>query len=76
MSITAADIEHRFTNHPPASDLVHEKLDAITALMIDAGNQLADMLPPGREASLAITNLEQASMWAKAAIARNQTTGG
>lgn len=40
--------------------------------MIEAGQIIEAECPPGRERSLAITNLEQASMWAKAAIARNQ----
>jgi hypothetical protein len=72
--ITPEDIEHRFTNHPPVDPGVVEALDSVTELMIIAGSDLARLLPPGREASLAITNLEQASMWAKAAIARAQAS--
>lgn len=33
---------------------------------------IAEMVPPSREQSLALTNLEQAMMWANAAIARNE----
>lgn len=66
------DIEHRFTNHPPVATGAAEKLDAVTAIMIDMSAKLALLVPPGREHSLMLTQLEQASMWAKAGIARNQ----
>lgn len=32
----------------------------------------ATFLPDGREKALAITKLEECSMWSKAAVARNQ----
>jgi hypothetical protein len=35
-----------------------------------AGHDLLDLLPPGREKALVLTNLEQAMFWANAAIAR------
>jgi hypothetical protein len=73
--ITPEDIEHRFTNHPPGAPGAAEALDSVTELMIGVGNELAGLLPPGREASLAVTKLEEVSMWAKAAIARNQDPG-
>jgi hypothetical protein len=73
--ISPEDIEHRFTNHPPIGPGVAEALDSVTELMIGTATELAGLLPSGREASLAITNLEQASMWAKAAIARAQGGG-
>lgn len=42
----------------------------------EAGHQLALLIasetPPSREQALALTNLEQAVMWANAAIARNE----
>jgi hypothetical protein len=41
----------------------------------DKGKELAmlinDLVPEGREKSLAITNVEQATMWANAGIARS-----
>lgn len=70
--ITLADVEHRFTNHPPSSDVVADLLDQLTAAFIDVGMMLASVLPDSREASLAMTHLEQSSMWSKAAVARNQ----
>lgn len=71
MPIDRADIEHRFTNHPPVGD-TGAVLDEITERMISLGVHLAETLPEGREKSTAITKLEEASMWAKASIARNQ----
>lgn len=71
MDTNRSDIAHRFTNHPPNHEAA-ARLDQITAAMIEAGELIEQVCPPGRERSLAITNLEQASMWAKAAIARNQ----
>jgi hypothetical protein len=65
------DINHRFSYHPPkdtetikAHEDVREEL-RVTASLLDA------MLPDSREKSLAITKLEEALMWANAAIARN-----
>jgi hypothetical protein len=70
--MTPDEITHRFTNHPPQSDHVSAALDMVTYLLLGTGVSLVDLLPDGREKSLAITKLEECSMWAKAAIARNQ----
>lgn len=65
------DIENRFTYHPP----IGTQLDRYLNLR-NTGKELAHLItastPPSREQSLAITNLEQAIMWANAAIARNE----
>lgn len=65
------DLEARFTHHPPKGDQALRygriRMDAKQfALML---NELA---PDSREKSLAITHLEEAVMWANAAIARNE----
>lgn len=61
-----------FTYHPPKGDDQTMRYTAIRA----AGASLADLLvhtcPPSRELSLALTNLEQAVMWANSAIARGE----
>lgn len=75
MLITRDQINHRFTNHPPKNEGVADALDEITSTVIQTGQVFADILPECREASLALTHLEQASMFAKAAIARNQGDG-
>jgi hypothetical protein len=57
--------EDLFTNRPPTPEQA-EVLDAITAQMI-ATADLFDALPPSRFRSLALTKLEECSMWAKKA---------
>ena len=64
-------ITHDFTNHPPVGD-TGVVLDGVTERCIALANFIADFVPAGREQSLALTNLEQVSMWSKAGIARNQ----
>lgn len=69
----ADDIAHRFTNHPPVGEGVGATLDAVTAQCIAFGDWIVTNVPAGREQSLALTQLEQCSMWCKAGIARNQS---
>lgn len=69
---THDDVVHRFTNHPPVSDDLGHLLDEVTERMIVLGDFINENVPPGRERSLALTQLEQCSMWMKAGIARNQ----
>jgi hypothetical protein len=64
-------IESDFTYHPPKGDQTarYEHLrDTAKALAY----HIVEMTPESREQSLALTNLEQAVMWANAAIARNE----
>lgn len=65
-------ITHNFTNHPPKDVPVSIILDELTDVFIRVALTLNENLPEGREKSLAFTNLEQCSMWSKAAVARNQ----
>jgi hypothetical protein len=60
------------TNHPPTDPRVTEALEAMAAATIALGDAIIDRVPVGREQSLALTNLEQTVMWARAGIARNQ----
>lgn len=66
-----ADLDNRFTYHAPKPGQP-EQYQRIR----DKAKELAEMMteecPPSREASLAITNLEQSVMWANSAIARNE----
>lgn len=65
------DIDKRFTHHPP-KDNQPSRYQRIRnearnlALLINAD------VPESREKSLAMTHLEEAVMWANAAIARNE----
>jgi hypothetical protein len=66
-----ADVRNRFTYHPPND----EQIQKYEQLRTGAGNlamMVSDFCPPGREKQLALTQLEQAVMWANAAIAREQ----
>lgn len=66
-----AKIENAFTYHAPKDDQPQRYTE-----LRDAGKTLAELMtalcPQSRELSLALTNLEQAIMWANAAIARNE----
>lgn len=64
-------IENNFTYHPPREGqpekytLIREKAKEL-ALLVD------ELSPNSREKSLSMTKLEEAVMWANAAIARNE----
>lgn len=69
--IGESEIEKRFTYHAPKAD----QPDRYRRIR-DAGRNLAGIIdqyaPDSREKSLAVTHLEEAVMWANAAIARNE----
>jgi hypothetical protein len=67
--IEAEDIRRRFAFHP-ADATTGPQHDQVRDACYDLAEELNDLLPDGREKSLAITNLEQTMMWANAAIAR------
>lgn len=68
--MTFDEIDKRFDHHPPTPDkaVVHE---AARKHMKASADFLNSLLPESREKSLAFTALEEALMWANAAIARN-----
>lgn len=68
--LSEADIERRFTYHRPEGAKIEGHEDVRRDFKAWA-NQLNQVLPPGREAALAFTALEEASFWAHAAIARS-----
>jgi hypothetical protein len=55
-----------FTNRAPKG-LQNDALDDITAAMLEAA-AVIETLPPSRFRSLAMTKLEECSMWAKKAV--------
>lgn len=69
------DLENRFTYHPPRDDDDVELYRKIRqaglqfALVVDAAAK------ESRELSLAITHIEDAVMWANAAVARHGRVG-
>ncbi len=71
--LSNAEIERRFSHHPPRTP---ERVDAherVRAIARHAAEELAEILPAGREAALAFTALEDTMMWANAAVARQPT---
>jgi hypothetical protein len=68
-AIDAAEIERRFTYHRPEGQKVNDHEDT-RRLFKRLASELADLLPEGREKSLAFTALEESSFWAHAAVAR------
>jgi len=68
--INRSELENRFGFHP-ATEETREKHQFVRESFIDFTDGLLAELPEGREKSLVVTALEEASMWANAAIARN-----
>ena len=65
------DLKYRFTYHPPKGDQ-QQRYGSIRDHALDLADLIDDLCPGSREKSLAITKLEEAVMWANAAIARNE----
>lgn len=72
--MAAADITHRFAYHAPRDELVKQAHELIRNACGDLAHLIDDheLIPEGREKSLAITHLEETMMWANAAIARRR----
>lgn len=68
--MTAQQIENTFSCHAPFGALpeLYEELRRLAKAMAYG---IVTMCPDSRERSLALTNLQQATMWANAAIAIN-----
>jgi hypothetical protein len=67
--VTNPELEHRFKFHPATA--VTGPLHAnVRNTLLDVAAVLSDTIPPGREQALFVTKLEEAMMWANAAIAR------
>ncbi len=79
MSMTKQQIENIFTYHAPHGDQV-DRYAAIRSAARALAYTIDQCSPESREKSIAITNLQQAAMWANAAIAINEkppeATGG
>ena len=66
-----ARLRKRFTYHAPKPGQP-EKYTAIRDKAKELAEMIVELVPESREQSLALTNLEQAVMWANAGIARNE----
>ena len=64
-------IEKAFTYHPPKENQP-QRYNRIRDAAKELANLIAALTPESREQSLALTKIEEAVMWANAAIARNE----
>ncbi len=67
-----ARMERDFTYHPPKGDQP-ERYNHLREVARTFAVAIYSNTPEGREQSLAITHLEDAIMWANAAIARGES---
>jgi hypothetical protein len=65
-------MDDRFKHHPPKSDAVIGLHQTMREVADHFFNVVTDYCPDSREKAIAITKIEEAMMWANAAIARNQ----
>jgi len=63
--------EQTFKYHAPKADQP-ARYEALRAAAKELAKLIETSCPPSREASLALTNLQQAVMWANASIAINE----
>lgn len=66
-----SELERRFTYHAPKGNQL-ARYERIRNFAKDFAYALEQMCPNSREKSLALTHLEEVSMWANASIARNE----
>jgi hypothetical protein len=64
------DILHRFKYHRPDAEKA-ERHQLVRDQVLALATVLNAVLPDGREASLAITKLEEVMFWSNAAVARS-----
>jgi len=66
----AEELKHRFQFHPADSDNTKAAHQDVREVLLTAAEHVEEVVPEGREQSLAITKLEEAMFWANAGIAR------
>lgn len=69
--MTMEELVNRLTYHAPKGDQP-ERYERVRAKARLFALEVFDLCPEGREKSLAMTKIEEAVMWANAAIARNE----
>lgn len=71
VSTVIADLENRFTYHRPTASQP-ERYERMRAAGLEFARLIARLSPESREQSIAFTKIDEAVMWANAAIARNE----
>jgi len=66
-----ADLQHRFGYHRPGGEVVVQAHETVRDQCLHTALLVVQLCPDGRERALAVTKLEEAMMWANAAIARH-----
>ena len=69
--MASASLEQIFTYHPP-NGTQQERYVLLREAGLSLAKDIARLSPPSREQSLALTSVQQAIMWANAAIAINE----
>lgn len=69
--MTKKEIINNFTYHPPKGNQP-ERYEKIRSMAKEMAILVDLLCPDSREKSLSITKVEEACMWANAAIARNE----
>lgn len=69
--MSKVELETRFTYHGPRGNQA-ERYDFLRGSAKKLAEEILEMTPESREQALALTYLEQAIMWANAAIARRE----
>ena len=64
-------VENNFKYHTPKEGQP-DRYTELRAMAFTLATKIIEEAPPSREQSLALTKLEEAVMWANAAIARNE----
>lgn len=70
--IDPAEIAHRFDFHPAPDQEKRDAHTSVRQIMRRAADAINEQVPDGREKATAITKLEEAMMWANAALARER----
>lgn len=64
-------VANAFIYHAPKEDQI-PRYNELRGLGMQMAARIVSLTPPSREQSVALTKLEEAIMWANAAIARNE----
>ena len=65
------ELDNVYTYHAPKGDQ-QERYEMLRTMAKKMANTVLNLTPKSREQSLALTKLEEATMWANASIARNE----